>query len=166
MKKLLTLILGIAVLVMLGGLATAKAASSIKSSKSNTSDRAGVATPTPTPEAKGVNAVNVKLARTALPSPTPGKTTTVKSGKSNSSERTVDQTSPKLITGKVSQVEPKTGTFTLKGKGKMPAYKFFFPKGGAQPKVGDIVDVTYTGTLGGSKPLKAINLNSSRSNIY
>jgi hypothetical protein len=116
-KKLLNLILGIAVLATLGGLATAKAASSVKSSMSNTSDRAAV-----------------------------------------------DKASPKLITGKVSQVDPKTRTFTLKAKGK--EYKFLFPKGGAQPKVGDIVEVTYTGVLGGVEPAQSINLNSSRSNIY
>jgi len=115
MKKLLTLILGIAVLATLGGLATAKA-STVKSSKSNTSDR------------------------------------------------TVDKASPKLITGKVSQLDPKTRTFTLKAKGK--EYKFLFPKAGKQPKVGEVVDVTYTGAVGGAEPAQSINLNSSRSNIY
>ena len=117
MKKLLALILGIAVLATLGGLATAKAASTIKSSKSNSSDRTAV-----------------------------------------------DKASPKLITGKVSQVDPKTRTFTLQAKGK--EYKFLFPKGGAQPKVGAVVDVTYTGAVGGAEPAQSINLNSSRSNIY
>ena len=89
-------------------------------------------------------------------------TSSVKSSKSNTS----DKASPKLITGKVSQVDQKTRTFTLKGKGKMPAYKFFFPKTGGPPKVGDVVEVTYTGTLGGAEPAQATNLNSSRSNIY
>jgi hypothetical protein len=147
--KLLTLILGIAMLTTLGGLAATP-------------------TPTPTSNAKGVNAVNVKLARSvgeSVPVPSPAKTTTVKSSKSNSSERAV-KASPQLITGKVSQVDPKTMTFTLKGKGKMTGYKFFFPKTGGPPKVGDIVEVTYTGTLGGAKPAQSINLNSSRSNIY
>jgi uncharacterized protein YxeA len=112
MKKLLAFILGVAVLATLGGLVTAKAASSVKSSKSNTSDRAAV----------------------------------------------------DKITGKVLQVDQKARTFTLKAKGK--EYKFLFPKGGAQPKVGVVLEVTYTGALGGTEPAQSINLNSSRSNIY
>jgi len=67
MKKLLALILGIAVLATLGGLATAG-----KPSKQQSDNRAAVSpTPTPTSKAKGPNAVNVKLARTVLPNPTP-----------------------------------------------------------------------------------------------
>ena len=113
MKKLLTLILGIAVLATLGGLATATP-TTVKSSKSNTSDRVAA--------------------------------------------------SPKLITGKVSQVDLKTRTFTLKANCR--EYKFVFPKAGTQPKAGAVVEVSYTGALGGSKPAMATNLNSSRSNNY
>ncbi|HEX7517818.1 MAG TPA: hypothetical protein VF345_11105 [Chthoniobacterales bacterium] len=98
MKKLLALVLGIAVLATLGGLATAKAGSTVKSSKSNSDNRAAD-----------------------------------------------DKASPKLITGKVSQVDPKARTFTLRAKGN--EYNFVFPQG-APPKVGDIVEVTYTGRLG------------------
>ena len=64
------------------------------------------------------------------------------------------------ITGKVSQVG--RGTFTLTAKGKQ--YKFLLPKGGAQPKVGAVLDVTYTGTLGGAQPAQATTVISSRSN--
>lgn len=62
-----------------------------------------------------------------------------------------------VLHGFVSQVDPKTRTFTLKAKGK--EYKFLFPKAGMQPKVGEIVDVTYAGALGGAKPAQAINVN-------
>ncbi len=113
MKTSLTLILGIAVLATLGGLATAEP-------------------------------------------------TTVKGSKSNADNRVA--ASLKLITGKVSQVDPKTRTYTLQAKGK--EYKFAFPKAGMQPKVGAVVNVTYTGTLSGSEPCESINLNSSKSNIY
>ena len=112
MKTSLTLILGIAVLATLGGLATAEP-------------------------------------------------TTVKGSKSNADNRVA--ASPKLITGKVSQVDPKTRTYTLQAKGK--EYKFAF-EGWNAAKVGAVVDVTYTGTLSGSEPCESINLNSSKSNIY
>ena len=42
-------------------------------------------------------------------------------------------------------------------------YRFTFQKIEGW-KVGSVVDVTYTGTLGGPKPAMAINLNSSKSN--
>ena len=110
MKTSLNLILGIAVLATMGGLATAA--------------------------------------------------TTVRGSKSNGSYR--EAASPKSITGKVSHVDPKAKTFTLTAKGK--AYQFVCPKGGAQPKVGDIVDVTYTGTPGGSEPAQATTIKGSKSN--
>ena len=43
-------------------------------------------------------------------------------------------------------------------------YKFTFQKIEGV-KVGSVVDVTYTGTLGGPKPAMASNLNLSKSNI-
>ncbi|HEX7517128.1 MAG TPA: hypothetical protein VF345_07560 [Chthoniobacterales bacterium] len=92
MNKLLALILGIAVLATLGGLATAEP-TTIRGSKSNGSYRAAVPTPTPTPKAKTTtvnttkSAVNVKLARTAAttptPTPKPVAATTVNGSKSN-----------------------------------------------------------------------------------
>jgi hypothetical protein len=78
-------------------------------------------------------------------------------------EKTVDKASPKLMTGTVTQVNEKERTFTLVSKGK--EYRFTFQKLEWPLKVGAVVDVTYTGTLGGSKPVESINLNSSRSNI-
>ncbi len=77
-------------------------------------------------------------------------------------EKKMDKHSPKLMTGKVTQVDVKARTFTVVAKGK--EYRFTFQKIEAAPKIGDIVDVTYTESTGG--PMEAINLNSSRSNIY
>ena len=79
-------------------------------------------------------------------------------------EKTVDKASPKLMTGKVTQVNEKERTFTLVAKGK--EYRFTYLKIEWPLKVGEVVDVTYTGTPGGPKPAEASNLNSSRSNIY
>ena len=76
-------------------------------------------------------------------------------------ERLIDKSSPKLMTGKVMQVDSKARTFTIVAKGKEHRFNL---KGGALPKVGDIVDVTFTESTGG--PMEAINLNSSKSNIY
>jgi hypothetical protein len=136
------------VLATLGGLAIAG-----KPSKDQFDNRVAVATPTP--KAKS---------NTPTPTPKPNAATTINTTKSNS-YRTVDKASPKLITGKVSQVDPKTRTFTLQAKGK--EYRFTFQKIEMElPKVGAIVDVTYTGVLGGAEPAQSINLNSSRSNIY
>lgn len=74
MKKLLTLIIGLAVLATLGGLTTLKAEAKIKSTKSNGSLRAGDDKATPTP--------------------TPAKTTTINSTKSNTFRAAVDKASP------------------------------------------------------------------------
>ena len=77
-------------------------------------------------------------------------------------ERRVDKSSPQLMTGKVTQVDAKAKTFTIMSKGK--EYRFTFQKIEALPKVGAVVDVTYSGTPDG--PMEAINLNSSKSNVY
>jgi hypothetical protein len=77
-------------------------------------------------------------------------------------EKRIDKPSPKLMTGKVIQVNEKEKTFTVVAKGK--EYKFVFQKIEALPKIGEIIDVTYTENPGG--PMEATNLNSSRSNIY
>ena len=67
MKKLLTLILGIAVLATLGGLVTTKAATTLQSSRSNGSFK-GKPTPTPTPTPKPK-----KPTPAPTPKPTPKK---------------------------------------------------------------------------------------------
>lgn len=115
MKKLLPLTLALAVLATFSGLATA--ATTIKSSKSNASDRA-------------------------------------EGGKA----------SPKLLTGKVTEVNNQAKTFTVMAKGKTVV--FSAAKLGKLPTVGEIVDITYTDSGTPSGPLESINLNSSRSNIY
>ena len=85
---------------------------------------------------------------------------TVKSSKSNSSDRgkpTKDQ-----MTGKVIEVNSQAKTFTVTAQGK--AVVFSGAKLSKLPVVGEIVDITYTETPDGG-PLKASNLNSSRSNV-
>ncbi len=76
--------------------------------------------------------------------------------------KSVDKASPMLMTGKVTQVDEKAKTFTVMSKGKEVTFSAAELK--FLPTVGQIVDITYTQTGGGS--LKSINLNSSRSNIY
>lgn len=89
--------------------------------------------------------------------------TSVKSSKSNSSDRVaVDKASPKLLTGKVTEVNNQAKTFTVMAKGK--AVVFSASKLSKLPTVGEVIDITYTETPGG--PMESINLNSSRSNIY
>ena len=70
MKKLLTLILSVAVLATLGGLVTVKAAKTVNGSRSNGSDRAGTPTPTPKPTPKPGKP---KPKPTATPTPKPKK---------------------------------------------------------------------------------------------
>ena len=77
--------------------------------------------------------------------------------------KTVDKASPKLMTGKVTRVDAAARTFTVTAKGK--PVTFSAAKVTSLPKVDEIVDITYTDT-GGGGPLEAINLNSSKSNIY
>jgi hypothetical protein len=89
--------------------------------------------------------------------------TTIKSSKSNASDPVAaDKASPKLLTGKVTEVNNQAKTFTVMAKGK--AVVFSAAKLSKLPTVGEIVDITYTQTTPGG-PLEAINLNSSRSNV-
>jgi hypothetical protein len=77
--------------------------------------------------------------------------------------KSLDKASPKLMTtGKVTQVDPATKTFTVMAKGKPVTFHGGNLK--SLPKAGDVVDITYTENPSG--PAEAINLNSSRSNIY
>lgn len=90
--------------------------------------------------------------------------TTVRGTKSNGSAREADdKATPKLMTGKVTEVDNQAKTFTVMTKGK--AVVVSGAKLKALPKVGEAVDITYTETPGGG-PVTCINLNSSRSNIY
>ncbi len=88
----------------------------------------------------------------------------VKSSKSNSSERVAeDKGSPRVMTGKVTRVNKEAKTFTIVTKGEEVTFDGQELK--ALPEVGKVLDITYTQTTPGG-PLKSINLNSSRSNIY
>ena len=65
---------------------------------------------------------------------------------------------------RITQINEKDKVFTAAAAdGK--EYRFTFQKIEGW-KVGSVVDVTYTGTLGGPKPAEAVNLNSSKSNAY
>jgi hypothetical protein len=77
------------------------------------------------------------------------------------SGKTMEQASPKLITGKVTQVNELEKTFVIVSKGK--TYRFTFQKI-KPPRVGQIVDVSYVQNPGGG--VEATNLNSSKSNVY
>ena len=75
--------------------------------------------------------------------------------------KTMDQASPKLMTGKVTQVNKLDKTFVIVSKGK--TYRFTFQKI-EWPRVGQIVDVTYVQNPSGA--MEATNLNPSKSNVY
>ena len=77
--------------------------------------------------------------------------------------KAVDKASPQLMTGKVTRVDGAGKTFTVTAKGKQVTFNAARVK--SLPKVGEIIDITYTET-GGGGPLEAINLNSSKSNVY
>ena len=75
--------------------------------------------------------------------------------------RSVDKASPILMmTGRVTQVDANAKTFTLVAKGKQ--HTFVVNNFKALPKVGDVVDVAYTGTTGGA--MQATTVKSSKSN--
>ena len=76
-------------------------------------------------------------------------------------KKSVDKASPKLMTGKVTQVNEKAKTFTVMAKGKEVVFNAARVK--SLPKVGEVIDVTYT--EGGGGLLEASNLNLSKSNI-
>lgn len=79
-------------------------------------------------------------------------------GKSSRGKPTKEQ-----MTGKVMDVDSRAKTFTVMAKGKTIVFS------GANlsnlPKVGQIVDITYTQAPGGG-PLTSITFNESRSNAY
>jgi hypothetical protein len=62
---------------------------------------------------------------------------------------------------RITQINEKDKTFTAAAAGGKE-YRFAFQKIEGV-KVGSVVDVTYTGTLGGPKPAMASNLNLSKS---
>ena len=86
--------------------------------------------------------------------PIPQEATTVKSSKSNASERLAR--SQKVITGKVTKVNAKGKTFAVE-------VVFSAAKLRELPTAGEIFEITYTQTPGG--PMEASNLNLSKSNI-
>jgi hypothetical protein len=67
------------------------------------------------------------------------------------------------MTGKVTEVNSRAKTFTVTAKGNTVVFS------GANlstlPKVGQVVDITYTQAPGGG-PLTSITFNESRSNVY
>lgn len=71
----------------------------------------------------------------------------------------IDKASPALMmTGKVTNVSGKSFTIVAKGK----QHTFVANNFKTLPEVGEIVDVTYTGTPGG--PMQATTVKSSKSN--
>ena len=99
---------------------------------------------------------------TASAGPTAAQPKVEDKGRPAAGERkAVDKASPMLMAGKVMQVNEKAKTFTVMSKGK--EVTFNASKLTSLPKVGQIVDITYTQTGGG--PLEAANLNLSKSNI-
>lgn len=87
--------------------------------------------------------------------------TSVRSSKSNSSDRMMDKSSPKLLTGKVAAVDRRAKTFSVIANGK----EFVFSAGmlSKLPAVGQNVDVSYAQSPDGQ--MNAINLNSSKSGV-
>ena len=94
--------------------------------------------------------IGLAIAQTADRSTTGGESSR---GKPTKEQRT---------TGKVMEVNSQAKTFTLEAKGKTAVFS------GANlsrlPRVGEVVDVTYTETPGGG-PLTSITFNESRSNV-
>ena len=78
--------------------------------------------------------------------------------------RPIDPKGLKLMTGKVTQVNPTAKTFTVMAKGKSVTFIAQAPGELTLLKVGQILDITYTQTPGG--PMKAITTNTSKSNNY
>jgi hypothetical protein len=70
--------------------------------------------------------------------------------------------SSKQLTGKVTQVDAKAKTFTVISKDQ--AVTFSAATLPALPKVGEIIDITYTQTPGG--PMQATTINSTKSNTF
>lgn len=75
--------------------------------------------------------------------------------------KTMDQTSSKMMTGKVTQVNKLDQTLVIVSEGK--TYRFTFQKN-EWPRVGQVVDVTYVHNPGGT--MEATNLKPSESKAY
>ena len=71
-----------------------------------------------------------------------------------------DKASPKLMTGKVLEINAKAQTFTVTAKGK----EVTFTTKLSLPEVGKIIDITYTENPSG--PMEATTINTSKSNTY
>ncbi|CBE69204.1 MAG: hypothetical protein F9K13_06520 [Candidatus Methylomirabilis oxygeniifera] len=67
-----------------------------------------------------------------------------------------------LMTGKVTQANPTTNTFTVMAKGQMVTFNG--ANLNALPRVGEIIEITYTQTSGG--PMQATTINSTKSNTF
>lgn len=86
--------------------------------------------------------------------------TTVKESKSTGDNVATDKsTSTKLMTGKVMEVNNQAKTFTVMAKGK--AFTFGSKSLKALPKIGEIIDITYTENPGG--PMEATTVKGSKS---
>ncbi|HMH52950.1 MAG TPA: hypothetical protein VK548_22120 [Candidatus Acidoferrum sp.] len=66
-----------------------------------------------------------------------------------------------VVTGKVTEVSAAAKTFTVTTKGKATTFSAADLK--VLPKIGDVVDVTYTSGPGGGQ-MKATTVKSSKSN--
>jgi hypothetical protein len=76
-------------------------------------------------------------------------------------EKHADKAAPSLMmTGRVTQVDGNTKTFTIVAKGKQ--HSFVANSFKTLPKVGEVIEVTYTGTTGGT--MQATTVKSSKSN--
>ncbi len=87
--------------------------------------------------------------------------TTVKSAKSLGDNRVAaDKASPKLIAGKVTQVNPTAKTFTVQTTNGLVTFNAATLP--ALPTVGAMIDITATQTPDGT--MKATTINASKSN--
>lgn len=68
----------------------------------------------------------------------------------------------KQMIAKVTQVNPTGNTFTVMSKGK--AFTFGSKSLKVLPKVGEIIDITYTQNPGG--PMEATTINSTKSQTF
>lgn len=90
--------------------------------------------------------------------PPPGAAATQTSAPARNSGHATEQ----LMTGKVVKVDAKTRSFTVISKGK--EVTFSAEKLSALPKVGEILDISYSQTPG--ERIKATTINTSKSNHY
>jgi hypothetical protein len=85
-----------------------------------------------------------------------------KSTKDDPSQQTMEKTSPKLMTGKITHVDKNGQTFLIVSNGKQ--YRFSYGNIERIYKVGQIVDVNYVVNPGGQ--MEATNLTLSKSSHY